>query len=197
MGGEFTAQAYPFAVDGPLCELLDDEQFLFDVYVAAGGRQSIKAFCKKHSWPGKPSVAVSVGESELKSLLRSLFGSPRGRLRLAKVLEAAKRKGKEGPPPLYQAIWSWLMEHHGELADRIKDRCHERRKGLLFLAPDALGELADEFARGGSDGDQIVNLARAVLAFAMLQPEESLALAGAFLGHFPAWAPRLGLVPAT
>ena len=64
-----SAGRYPFDAGGPLCDLLNEEDFLFEVYARAGFRQLIKTFCKKHRWPGKPAVPISVGEAQLKSLL--------------------------------------------------------------------------------------------------------------------------------
>ena len=66
MSDAFISKNFPFNDEGELCPLLNDGQFLVDVYTISGNRPSIKTFCKKIKWPMKPKVGISVGEEPLK-----------------------------------------------------------------------------------------------------------------------------------
>ena len=190
MSDELTAKTFPFVAEGPLCPLLDDGQFLVDVYTKSGNRPSIKAFCKKIKWPGKPKVGFSVGEEQLKSLLPSLFNSPEAREKLDK---ASQKSGKIAAAPLHQAIWMWLQEEDPELQDAFKDHCHERGEGFFFLTPEELGTLCKELKEKNPADDKVNLAARIVLAFAMLQPADGLKLAKTFVEHFANCAKAMGL----
>lgn len=176
---------YPLNMDGPLCAVLADEQFLFDAYVNTGFRQLIKGFCKRNWWEGKPKVSVSVGETMLRSLLVSLFNSAEGRKRLDESAEKAKRKGKDFAPPLCQAIWAWLPEVNLPLAEKFKNACQERSGGLYFLSPLSVDEMLAELAASKPEPEVILQAARMTLGFCMLQPAEREDLVERFLKHFP------------
>ncbi len=184
MSDAFVSKNFPFNDEGELCPVLNDGQFLVDVYSVSGNRPSIKAFCKKIKWPDKPKVGISVGEEQLKVLLPSLFNSPIARVKLDK---AGEKSGKMAAPPLHQAMWGWLLETSPELGEKVKDNCHERGEGLHFLSADGLETLCKETKEEESE-----TLARIVLAFVMLQPKDAEELVLAFLKYFPAMTEPIG-----
>lgn len=190
MSDEKAAKTFPFLSEGPLCPLLDDGQFLVDVYTKSGNRPSIKAFCKKIKWIGKPKVGFSVGEEQLKSLLPSLFNSPEAR---EKLIKAGQKSGKIAAAPLHQAIWMYLQEEDPELQESFKNHCHERGEGFFFLTTEELGQLCNELKETNPDEAKVTLAARVVLAFAMLQPEDGLSLAQKFVEHFANCADAMGL----
>lgn len=168
------ASGYPFSLDGPLCPLLNQPELLAEFYSAPGLRHEIKSFCKRATWPGKPSVAIAIDPVKLQELLLHLFNSPAARA----VLRASRATY------LDNAIWHWLTQVDPALAGRLAKVCDEV-KDRLFLQPAALEKLLQ------TEKPELP-LAYAVLAFAMLQPDDRLRFGEIFLAAFPAYAEKFG-----
>jgi hypothetical protein len=180
-----TASAYPFNLDGPLCPLLADGKLLAEFYAEDSLRHAIKGFCKKATWPGKPSVSFAINPEKLQELMLSLFNTPAARAALRRLSEADRATY------LDNAIWQWFATMNPPLAERVLGACHDI-KGKSFLQPAALPKLLADFQKEAPGAQTITQLAVVVLAFAMLQPDDRYRLGEAFLAVFPEYAVRFG-----
>lgn len=189
MSKEINSEMYPFVNEGKLCPLLDDADFLVEAYTSSGYRPAIKAFCKKVKWVDKPSVGISIGTEQLSILLKSLFNSSAAR---AKLSSLQHKKSKLAAPPLHQAIWNWLLSSDPSMAEKFEQCCEERGGGLFFLSENGLTDLLKDYD-STSEAETLTTLARVVLAFAMLQPDDSSMLTNTFLSKFPSMAGTLGV----
>ena len=177
---------YPFALEGPLCPLLNQAEVLTDFYANEALRHSAKQFCKKTAWPGKPTISFAVDPAKLQELLLSLFNSPVARATL-------QQQSKTGRCPyLDNAIWQWLTTANPGLSERLADCCDDI-KDRLFLRQNSWVELLAKIQSEKPDSALLTQLAYLTLAFAMLQPDDRYALGEAFLAAFPQFqAPLLG-----
>src|ERR1017187_10450905 len=116
---------YPFTLDGPLCPLLNDAEVLSSFYAEESLHHTIKQFCKRTTWPGKPAASYSVDSEKLKELLISLFNSPIARA----TLQQKSEKGR--CDYLDNAIWQWFTTANPTLRERISGCCDDI-KGKLF-----------------------------------------------------------------
>jgi hypothetical protein len=189
MSKKINSQMYPFVNEGKLCPLLDNAEFLVEAYTSSGYRPAIKAFCKKVKWEEKPSVGISIGTEQLSTLLLSLFNSPSAR---AKLSSLQHKKSKLAAPPLHQAIWNWLLSSDPDMAGKFEKCCEERAGGLFFLSETGLAEVLNDYDSTTSS-ETLTTLARVVIAFAMLQPDDSAILTDTFLSKFPSMAGTLGV----
>src|ERR1035438_6131266 len=121
---------YPFTLDGPLCPLLNDAEVLSGFYAEESLHHTIKQFCKRTTWPGKPAASYSVDSEKLKELLISLFNSPVGRATL-------RQKSEKGRCDYFDnAIWQWLTTANPTLRARLSGCCDDI-KGRLFIKHEA------------------------------------------------------------
>jgi hypothetical protein len=176
---------YPFNLDGPLCPLLNHAELLGEFYAEDSLRHSIKSFCKKTAWPGKPMIPFVITPENLKGLLLSLFNTPAARASLQRLAEADKATY------LDNAIWEWVIRANPKLAERVLGCCHEI-KGKSFLKPEALQKFLSDFQKESPDANVVTQLAYVMLAFAMLQPDDRYRLGELFLSAFPAFAEGFG-----
>ena len=121
---------YPFTLDGPLCPLLNDAEVLSGFYAEESLHRTIKQFCKRTTWPGKPAASYSVDSEKLKELLVSLFNSPAARA----TLRLKSEKGR--CDYLDNAIWQWLTNANPTLRERLSGCCDDI-KGKLFIKHEA------------------------------------------------------------
>lgn len=170
---------FPFSLHGELCPLLADGNLLLEFYEESGERSAIKQFCKKTSWPGKPSHSIAFSRETLMSLLISLFNSDDAR-------EKLKIKSKWNSCLLYHVIWAWLSRVNNPLYKRLrKNYCHFGKDKRIFLSPKDLKQFLTEL-KNDDPGDQYIRcIAITTLAFCTLQPEDRLALGEIFLEHYP------------
>jgi hypothetical protein len=175
---------YPFTLDGPLCPLLNDAEVLSGFYAEESLHHSIKQFCKRTTWPGKPAVSYAVDPEKLKELLVSLFNSPVARATL-------RLKSEKGNCDyLDNAIWQWLSIANPKLHERLSGCCDEI-KDKLFIKCEAWVTLLAKIRSEKPNVDTATQLAYAVLAFAMLQKDDRYALGEAFLSAFPDYAVKM------
>jgi hypothetical protein len=175
---------YPFTLDGPLCPLLNDAGVLSSFYAEESLHHTIKQFCKRTTWPGKPAVSYGVGPKKLKELLLSLFNSPVARA-------ALRQKSEKGRCDyLDNAIWQWLTIANPTLRDRLSGCCDDI-KGKLFIKRGAWVALLVKIQSEKPSVDTVTQLAYAALAFAMLQEDDRHALGEAFLSAFPEYAAKI------
>jgi hypothetical protein len=179
-----TTPYYPFTLDGPLCPLLSDAEVLSGFYAEEGLRHTIKQFCKRTAWPGKPAVSYVVDPGKLKELMVSLFNSPVART----MLQQKSEKGR--CEYLDNAIWQWLAVANPTLRERVSGCCGDV-KGRLFLKHEAWVTLLVKIQGEKPGADTVTHLAYATLAFAMLQEKDRYALSEAFLSAFPECAARM------
>ena len=169
---------YPFALDGPLCPLLNEAEVLSLFYAEESLHHSIKQFCKRTQWPGKPAISYAVDPAKLKELLVSLFNSPSARA-------ALQRQAKTGRCPyLDNAIWQWLTTINPTLSEQVAGCCDEI-KDRLFLRHDSWVTLLAQIQSTKPTPDTVTQLAYLTLAFAMLQADDRHTLGEAFLTAFP------------
>lgn len=173
-----SSNCYPFKLDGALCPLLNDGELLGAFYAEESLRHGIKAFCKKTNWPGKPPVPFALGAEKLQELMVSLFNSPAARAVLQKLSEADRATY------LDNAIWQWFGVTNTKLAERMA-KCCEDIKERIFLRIEPLQKFLGEFQKEQPDEKAVAAVACAVLAFAMLQPDDRFAFGDAFLAVFP------------
>jgi hypothetical protein len=175
---------YPFNLDGPLCLLLNDVEVLASFYAEESLHHTIKQFCKRTTWPGKPAASFAVGPEKLKELLISLFNSPVARAALRLKCE----KGR--CDYLDNAIWQWLTTANPTLRERLSACCDDI-KGKLFLKHDGWVALLSKIQSEKPSGDTVNHLAYMALAFAMLQADDRYTLGEAFLSVFPEYAVKM------
>jgi hypothetical protein len=175
---------YPFTLDGPLCPLLNDAEVLSSFYAEESLHHSIKQFCKRITWPGKPAVSYAVDPEKLKELLISLFNSPVARVTL-------RLKSERGRCDyLDNAIWQWLATANPTLHERLSGCCDEI-KDKLFIKGEAWVTLLAKIQSEKPGVDTVTQLAYAALAFVMLQENDRYALGEAFLSVFPEYAAKI------
>jgi hypothetical protein len=175
---------YPFTLDGPLCPLLNDAEVLSSFYAEESLHHAIKQFCKRTTWPGKPTVSYAVDREKLKELLVSLFNSPVARA----TLRLKSEKGR--CDYLDNAIWQWLATANPTLRERLSGCC-EDIKDKSFLKPEAWVTLLAKIQSEKPGVETVNQLAYAALAFAMLQENDRYALGEAFLSAFPEYAVKV------
>lgn len=175
---------YPISLDGPLCALLNDAEILSGFYAEESLHYSIKQFCKRTTWPGKPAVSYAVDPEKLKELLASLFNSPVARA----ALRVKSEKGR--CEYLDNAIWQWLATANPTLHGRLAGCCDDI-KGKLFIKGEAWAALLAKIQSEKPGVDTVTQLAYAALAFMMLQENDRVALGEAFLGVFPEYAAKI------
>jgi len=169
---------YPFDLAGRLCPLLDNGELLLAFYEGAGSRLNIKQYCKRATWPGKPAVGFAIDPAKLQELVASLFNTPAAR-------EQLRSQGDDGRCPfLHNAIWAWLGVENPTLVERIAGCC-ETIDDRSFIRVEPLNKLLAEIQPTKPDAREIIHLAYAVLAFAILQPDDRHALGQVFLSAFP------------
>ncbi len=179
-----TTPYYPFTLDGPLCPVLNDAEVLSSFYAEEGLHHTIKQFCKRATWPGKPAVSYAVDPGKLKELLVSLFNSPVARATL-------RQKSDKGRCEyLDNAIWQWSATANPTLRQRLSDCCVDI-KDRLFIKHEAWVTLLAKIQSEKPGVDTVTQLAYATLAFAMLQEKDRYALGEAFLSAFPECAAKL------
>jgi len=183
-----TATDYPFHLEGPLCPLLRPPELLASFYAVEELRHAIKSFCKKTTWAGKPATTFAINPAKLQELMASLLNSAEGRA----VLQ--RQSATERVTYLDNAIWHWLSITNPALAQRLGGVCTEV-KDRLFLQPAAMQKLLAEIRQESPAELYLTQLAYAVLAFAMLQPENRQEFGELFLAAFPQFASGFG-VPA-
>jgi hypothetical protein len=175
---------YPFTLDGPLCPLLNDADVLSSFYAEESFHHSIKQFCKRTTWPGKPAISYAVDPEKLKELLISLFNSPAARATL-------RLKGEKGSCAyLDNAIWHWLATANPTLHGRLSGCCDEIKE-KLFIKHEAWVTLLAKVQSEKPGVDTVTQLAYAALAFVMLQENDRYALGEAFLSAFPEYAVKI------
>jgi hypothetical protein len=175
---------YPFTLDGPLCPLLNDAEVLSGFYAEESLHHTIKQFCKRTTWPGKPAASYSVDSEKLKELLISLFNSPVGRATL-------RQKSEKGRCDyLDNAIWQWLTTANPTLRARLSGCCDDI-KGKLFIKHEAWVALLMKIQSEKPTVETVTQLAYAALAFAMLQQDDRYALGEAFVSAFPEYAVKM------
>lgn len=175
---------YPFTLDGPLCPLLNDAEVLAGFYAEEGLRHTIKQFCKRTTWLGKPAVSYAVNPEKLKELLVSLFNSPVARATLRLKSETGRCDY------LDNAIWQWLTTANPTLCKRLSDCCVDI-KDKLFMKREAWVTLLAKIQTEKPDVETVNQLAYATLAFMMLQESDRYALGEAFLSAFPECAVKM------
>jgi hypothetical protein len=175
---------YPFTLDGPLCPLLNDAEVLSSFYAEESLHHSIKQFCKRTTWPGKPAISYAVDPEKLKELLVSLFNSPVARA----TLRLKSEKGR--CDYLDNAIWQWLTTANPTLRERLSGCC-EDIKDKLFIKYEAWVTLLVKIQSEKPDVETVTQLAYAALAFVMLQENDRYALGEAFLSAFPEYAAKM------
>lgn len=175
---------YPFTLDGPLCPLLNDAEILSSFYAEEGLHHSIKQFCKRTLWPGKPAVSYAVDSEKLKELLVSLFNSPVAR----KTLRLKSEKGH--CDYLDNAIWQWLATANPGLRERLSGCC-DNIKDKLYIKSEAWVTLLAKIQSEKPGVDAVTQLAYAALAFMMLQEDDRFALGKAFLSAFPDYTVKM------
>jgi hypothetical protein len=175
---------YPFALEGPLCPLLNDAEVLSGFYGEESLHHGIKQFCKRATWPGKPVVSFAVDPAKLKELLISLFNSPAAR----KALRLQSKKDRY--TYLDNAIWQWLGMTNPKLSERLSGCCDDI-KDRLFIKHEAWATLLGKIQGEKPGADTVAQLAYIALAFAMLQEEDRYALGEAFLSAFPEYAAKM------
>ena len=164
--------------------MLNDAEILAGFYADDSLRHSIKQFCKRTAWPGKPAISYAVDPTKLKELLLSLLNSPVGRT-------ALQRQGQTGRCPyLDNAIWQWLTTVNPALSRRLSECC-EDIKGRLFMRPDAWVTFLTTIQSEQPAEAIVTQLAYLTLAFAMLQAEDRYPLGEAFLAAFPTWKEKM------
>jgi hypothetical protein len=178
---------YPFNLDGPLCPLLNDAEMLTTFYAEESLRHGIKSFCKKTTWPGKPTVSFAIDPAKLQELVFNLFNTPAARAILSRQADLGRATY------LDNAIWQWLTVVNPALAQRISGGCDDI-KGKLFMKPEALQKLVDDFQKEKPDANSITQLAYVVLGFAMLQPDDRYSFGESFLVAYPEFAEKFGAV---
>ena len=168
--------------------MLDDGDLLLEFYDRAGVKQGIKRFIKRQRWPGKPALPYSLGTDAMRSMLLNLLNAPAGRRLL---LERSEKTSES--LALHQVIWSWSCQEAEGLEKIISEHGVEI-KDRIFLRPDGLKNIVDDFS-SRQDWDQSGKrlLAHVVLAYAMLQPEDSIFLAEIFLEKAPELGEGFGL----
>jgi predicted DNA-binding protein (MmcQ/YjbR family) len=175
---------YPFALDGPLCPLLNDAEVLSSFYAEERLHHSIKQFCKRTTWPGKPAVSYAVDPEKLKELLISLFNSPVARA-------ALRRQGETGRCAyLDNAIWQWLTTANPTFSERLSGCCDDI-KGKLFMSRESWVTLLAKIQSERPGADTVTQLAYVALAFAMLQEDDRYTLGEAFLSAFPEYKEKM------
>jgi hypothetical protein len=175
---------YPFTLEGPLCPLLNDAEVLSSFYAEESLHHGIKRFCKRTSWPGKPTVSYAVDPEKLKELLVSLFNSPGARATLRRQSE----KGRY--TYLDNAIWLWLTTANPTLSERLSGCCDDV-KDRLFIKHEAWVTLLTKIQSERPGMGTVTQLAYVALAFAMLQQDDRYALGKAFLSAFPEYAVKI------
>lgn len=151
---------YPICESGVLCPLLDDEDLLYSFYDFPNYRKSIKQFCKKNKWIGKPPVPVSMNVESLKKLIHSMCNSAEVRQKLV---------SKE--IPLHMVIWHWASIEHKDIYNKVLSACHERNDRRKYLKIADFKRVLDEEKGNPENRDVFIYLA---LAFAMLQKKEAV-----------------------
>ncbi len=175
-----TSPYYPFNLDGSLCPLLNDAELLLRFYEEESLRHSIKQFCKRATWPGKPANTYAVDSEKLKELMLNLFNSPIAR----KTLEAGRYTD------LHNAIWQWFTPADPQLSERISNCC-AAVKGMLFVKCELWEKFLADVQKEKPQADIVVYLAYVTLAFAMLQEDDRYTLGEAFLAVFPEYTDKL------
>jgi len=178
-----TARTYPFNLDGPLCPLLNNAELLAAFYAEDSLRHSIKAFCKKTTWPGKPVVSFVITPEKLQELMLSLFNTPAARATLSRQSDAGHGVY------LNDAIWQWFGSTNPTLGGWISGYCHDI-KGKSFIKPESLEKLLIDFRKKSPEADSVTQLACVVLAFAMVQPDDRYRLGQTFLSAFPEYTEK-------
>lgn len=174
---------YPMCEDGPLCPLLDDPDFLFQVYIDGGLRKPVKRFLKTQRWPGRPQrTGYVMTEDSLRVLLHSMCNSAGARHRL---------NGQHKNLRLHNAIWVWLRHIDKNLLGLALEIGHHEGK-KCFMTPAELGRFLDAGQKARLETDH-ARLHYVSVAFAMLQPKQRNELLAELLGRFPKLAADLGL----
>ena len=182
-------ESYPACVDGPLCPLLNDGELMLRFYESSGTKPNMKKFIKRHSWPGKPPLSYSVGPETMKNMLLHANGSAPAR---AILYETTAKL--ENSPVLYQVIWNWLSVNDPNLIQAVDNFSHTVND-LVFITPDELrGLMESQVSADEWSEDRKIHLVYLVLAFAMLQPNESIALLRTLAERFPEMSGAVGLV---
>jgi len=172
-------------LDGALCPLLNDADLLSQFYVEESLRHTIKQFCKRTAWPGKPAVGFAIDPAKLQELLLSLFNTPAAR----QILGQQSATGRY--TYLDNAIWQWVGARNPKLGERIS-RCCDEIKDRLFMKLDLWTALLGELQNENPDAETRLLVAYITLAFAMLQPDDRYALSEAFLAAFPEYTAKFG-----
>ena len=181
-------ESYPAYVDGPLCPLLNNGELMLRFYESSGTKPNMKKFIKRHTWPGKPPLSYSVGPETMKKMLLHANGSAPAR---AVLYETTAKL--ENSPVLYQVIWNWLSLTDPNLIRAVDNFSHTVNE-LVFISPDELrGLMESQVSSEEWSEDRKVHLVYLVLAFAMLQPNESIALLRTLTERFPEMAGPVGL----
>ena len=182
-------ETYPAYVEGPLCPLLNDGELILRFYEGSGTKANMKKFIKRHSWPGKPPLSYSIGPETMKKMLLHANGSAQAR---AVLFEATVKM--ENSPVLYQVIWNWLTVNDPHLIQAVDNFSH-MVNDLVFISPEELrGLMESQVSSDEWSEDRKIHLVYLVLAFAMLQSNESITLLHTLTEPFPEMAGPVGLV---
>jgi hypothetical protein len=173
--------SYPFNLDGSLCPLLNSGETLLAFYDGADARQSIKQFCKRSTWSGKPAVSYAIDGEKMKELLASLFNSPSARQQL--------QSSPGRCPFLHDVIWQTASIENSQLIERVSG-CTKETDGRLFAKTDLFANLLAEIQKEHQNSEYLTQLAYIVLAFAILQPDDRHVLWEAFLSAFPEYTDK-------
>lgn len=173
---------YPLNLTGPLCPLLNNNDLLYDFYDKSGHKADIIKFYKDHSWDAKAKYQAPFTGPELKRVLPSLLNSVQGRVLL----------NLEHNLKLHNTIWNWFLKLNEPLSNNIMKYCYVDPDGRYFLKPEGLTNFLDSIIEP-VDQDTRNQIAYAILAFAMLEPDSRTGLISVFLKKFPDYSPLLGI----
>lgn len=155
---EMNFEYYPLCTSGPLLPFLNSEELLYDIYVKAGYRAEVKAFCKSKNWPGKPIHQV-VTDKALRQLTHSMCNSHQAR----KMLIAAANDIE-----VHSALWRYVGKIDLIFFQKIKEFCYTKDE-KTFIDPSGV----KEFLTAVKSEVSVVptSVIYLIVAFGMLQPE--------------------------
>ena len=160
---------YPCNEKGPLCPILDDHNFLAEVFASDKyAWRGIKKYCK-----GKfaDRLSFSLTRSEIGPLLKEIFNDPGLR---SNYEAACHKRAKQAMVLLHRAIWQWATQDVALL--RLVEKAQVSRGDKTYLNPQKFPDVLRAVESDDADPALALRCFWCVLAFAMLQKNDADAI---------------------